>query len=447
MHPVSGSHSRPPGTATAWLAPALLAVSLNGFWVYLGVLDLVNVKPFGALTGVYYLAVGLGLVVAVWPDRDLVLARLAKGGRLPATWAAAAVILAAWILLSATLRSSGDVARDAAVLLVLSSIPSALAVLAFRAESFHRFAASLAGLGLGLACVEGAVLLLRDERSARFSPIAELNPISAAQTTAFAAVACLALRPSSRRGRVLQGLAGVSLVVASILPAGRGPLVALAVALVAMVLFVPRLLPVVAAVAAAGLVVGLLAAGYAGSSYYLGVDVPLVDDSAPPTGPDFTGERPSPTIGQEPISSASIRRYLLSKAIRAFPDAPILGHGIGSLEDDSPETRRMVAAGSMDPGETRTYPHNVLVEAAYSLGLVGLVPFLLVVGAAVVALFRGVRMARDALASLVVVGFVVVAAVGASLSGEIGMDAYVWVALALPLALYLARREAAASDR
>ena len=44
-------------------------------------------------------------------------------------------------------------------------------------------------------------------------------------------------------------------------------------------------------------------------------------------------------------------------------------------------------------------------------------------------------------------GIGAVAAAGASLSGELGMDAYVWIALAIPIALYASRDEELASLR
>lgn len=448
MDTVAGPESTRSRAVAGAVPGLLLALSLNGFFLYLGALDLAGVEPRAALTGPYYLLVGTGLSAVVLRGRRRLVARLHEGGTLVRVWAAAAAALAAWFLVTATLRSDGELARDAAILLVLAGIPSALATLTFDRQDIDWLVRGLVATGVAYAIVSTGALVTLDEAAARFSPIDELDPISAAKIAALGAVACLLLRPRTRRGRVLQGTAVALLVATSILPAGRGPLVALAVALAVAVLVAPRLLRITATAVAAGGVVGVLATGYAGSSYYLRIDVPVFDDAAPPTGPDFTGERPSQTPDeQEPISSAGIRRYLLEKAIRAVPDAPLLGHGVGSLEDDSPDTLRMVSAGRLDPDRTRTHPHNVLVEAAYSLGLLGLVPLLVCVGAAAVALVRAGRRARDSLGTLFAAGFAAAAAVNSSLSGELGMDAYVWVALALPVALYLARREATVSSR
>jgi O-antigen ligase len=424
----------------------MLAVTLNGFWVYLGLLDVVGVEPFAALTGAYYLAVALALLISVWLHRRLVGQRLLERGRLCLIWAVAAGSLAVWLLTSAVFRSHGPVARDAALLLVLASLPSALAVMGLDLASLHRFAVGVTALGLGLAAVDASVLLLDHGRAVRFSPISELNPISAAQTTAFGAVACLALRPSSWRGRALQTAATAALVAATVVPAGRGPLVGLVLALFVIAIVVRRLLPIVVVAAVVGLFVGVLVGGAVGSSSYLRADVPGVPGGS--EGPSQgSADSPAATPAVSPISSAAIREYLLRKSLRAVPKAPVLGHGIGSLIDDSPEAQRMIAAGSLDVRDTRTYPHNIVVEAAYSLGLLGLVPLLVCIGAAGIALVRSTLGASGASSTVLVLGVCAVASVGSSLSGELGMDAYVWIALALPVALYAGRGEATASAR
>ena len=434
------AHSRVRLLETSALAPALVAVTLNGFWLYLGVLDVARIEPFAALTGAYYLTVAVALLVSLWPRRRLIRDRLVGGGALCVAWAVAAATLAGWLLATAVFRSDGPVARDAALLLVLASLPSALAVMGFDGASFRRLAVAVTALGLGLVVVDASALLLHHEQGLRFSPINELNPISAAQTTAFAAAACLALRPGSRRGRIFQAAAAAMLVAATIIPAGRGPLVGVALAFLAIVIVVPRLLPLVVVAAVAGVLLGTVVADSIGSSSYIAMDVPVV-------GHEPQSSSSSSGSGVSPISSTAIRKYLLKKSLRAVPDAPILGHGVGSLVDDSPEARRMIEGGSLDPRDTRTYPHNIVVEAAYSLGLLGLIPLLVCMGAAAVALLRTVLAARSAASTVLVVGVCSVAAVGAGLSGELGMDAYVWIALALPVALYVDRREATASAR
>ena len=94
----------------------------------------------------------------------------------------------------------------------------------------------------------------------------------------------------------------------------------------------------------------------------------------------------------------------------------------------------------------RTYPHNTLVEAAYSLGGIGLVAYLIFIGSAVLALVSVVRRsARDE-------GIVFALAVGAfafvntNVSGEIGEDALLWTAAAIAVALYADSRQSTSSS-
>ena len=428
--------------ASSWAAPILVALTLSGFWLYLGALDLVGREPFSALTAAYYAGVGLAMLAAAWSTRHVLRERLRSGTHAFWAWALSAATLGAWFLVTAVARSDGTYARDAAILLVISTLPSALLVLLLKNGSFERLGIALVGLGLLFASLDVVVLALQDERSARFTPIHLLNPISAAQVTALGAVACVALNPTSSRGRLAQGAAFGLLVAASIVPASRGVILALAVALLAVLLLVPRralrLLPALAL----GVLLGLFAAGYSGSSYYLGFGLPLVDDEAPPTGPDFSGVRGSPTAlaAEESISTVAIRRYLVKKALRAVPEAPLLGHGVGALVDDSPEARRMIRSGELDADETRTYPHNVFVEAAYSLGLLGLGPLLACVALTARALLRTVRRAREGATTTLAVAFVAFAAVSANVSGALGSDAYFWVALALPIGIDAAQQ-------
>ena len=58
----------------------LLAFSLNGFFLYLALLDAVDVSPSTPLTGAYYGALGAGLVAAVWRRREILASRLRSLG-------------------------------------------------------------------------------------------------------------------------------------------------------------------------------------------------------------------------------------------------------------------------------------------------------------------------------------------------------------------------------
>jgi O-antigen ligase len=431
------------GATARRAAPGLwLAFALTGFFLYLGAIDLVGVEPNARITGPFYLVLAAGLLAVAWTRRELLRARARSSTRLERTWAASALLLGAWFLVTATLRSEGDVARDATFLLVVFCLPSVLAVLALRAADLRWFAGGLVTAGLVFACVSAAALLRLDEGVARFSPIDELDPISAATIAVVGTLACLTLAPSSRQGRIGQWLALVALVAAAVLPGARGPLLALAVGALTIWLVARRDVLRLASAVAVGALVGLVAAEIAGSTYYLGVDVPGIDAPAP-TGPGFTGSRLPPRLLEgEPISSTDTRRELLRDALRAIPDRPLLGHGVGMLRADSEDMRRLVAEGRIDEEDTLTHPHSALVEAAYSLGLPGLALLLALVVTAAISLVRLVTgRARREPATLLAAGIATSVAVTANLSGELGMDAWLWVALALPIALGAARRE------
>ena len=430
-------------------APGLLiALSLNGFFLYLGLLDLLDIEPQPKITGLYYLALGLALVAMAYTRRDLLWIRLLGSGRTFAVWTTVGALLAAWFLVTATLRSEGLVARNAAVLLLVFALPTALVTLALRRDEVPWLAYGLVASGLAFVVVSAATLATLDERSSTFSPIRYLDPISAAKTAALGALALLALHPRSQHGRTAHAVTVALLVAATVLPGARGPLLALGlgVAIVTAVSFrrLPRLLLPAVAI---GFVLGLLAAERAGSTYHLGFGIPGIEREQP-TGVDYTGERlPPAVLGLDPISSTDIRRALMGDALRAIPDAPLLGHGVGMLRDTSEDTRRMLEAGRITEAETLTHPHNVLIESAYSLGLPGLGLFVALVISAAIALAWLIRACRHCPDTLLAAGFGAAAAVNSSVSGELGMDAYVWVALVLPVALYMARREATASSK
>jgi hypothetical protein len=245
----------------------------------------------------------------------------------------------------------------------------------------------------------------------------------------------------------VQAPAAALLVAAAVLPGARGPLLALAVGVVAVAALDPRrIVRLILPAVALGLVLGVLAAERAGSTYYLGLGIPGLE-GAPPTGVDFRGDRlPADLLGEKPISTASIRGEVLREAVSEIPDALVLGHGVGELRDNSAETQRLIDLGRLTEEDTLTHPHNALVESAYSLGLVGLALFLAAIAGGGIALARLVSAGRRRPETLLAAGLAAAAAVNSSLSGELGMDAYIWIALALPVALY-ASRAATASSR
>ncbi len=80
----------------------------------------------------------------------------------------------------------------------------------------------------------------------------------------------------------------------------------------------------------------------------------------------------------------------------------------------------------------RTYPHNSLVEAAYSLGALGLVAYVAFVGSAAAAALSVLRRRpRSDQAAALVLGLGAFAIAKTNISGEIGEDAILWSAAAL----------------
>jgi hypothetical protein len=416
--------------------PVLLALVVNGFWIYLGTLELLGIEPRTAITAAYYGTLGLALTASAWAGRETLLRRLRSPSRLPRAWAAVALALAAWFLLNVALLSSGVTARDAAALLVLSSLPSALLVLALTRPQLRILAAAWVVFAFGLFFVSFVSLLADPTESGRFSPIDELDPITAAHVGALGAIILLIPRFVERRARLAQA-AGVALLIAlAVMPASRGALVSLLLALVAVLgVLRKRALPLLLPAVVIGFVLGAAGSTVVGADYYYSIDIPGIEGRvAPPSeGEDFTGAE-TPALAGPPISSLSLRRYLWGKALEDSLDRPLFGHGVGMLVDDSPETMRMVRSGRVEAG-VRTHPHNVVIESVYSLGVLGLGLFLGLVTLSAIALIRLWRHAGDRFFPLFALGFGVFVGVNSMVSGEIGSDASVWIALAMPVAL------------
>src|SRR3989304_1921061 len=92
-------------------APFLVAVSLNGFFVYLLVLDWLSVRPRTPLTAAYYAALGAMLAVAAWNLRGRLHERVRSGNRTVLGFAASAGGPAVWFLLNVAVISEGSLGR------------------------------------------------------------------------------------------------------------------------------------------------------------------------------------------------------------------------------------------------------------------------------------------------------------------------------------------------
>jgi len=408
------------------LPPVALAISLNGFFLYLGALDAIDRSPRTLTTGAWYALVGLLCLAGAWLRRDRLLERLRRRPRPTAAFVVASSLLAVWFLLNVLLLSEGSLARTLAALLILWTLPTTLLALSLAPEDLEPAAVAIAFLAAVFVAIE-CVALARNHDATRFSPIAKLDPISAAQIPALGAVALLALG----RRRLADAGAIAAFVAATVLPGSRGPVLALAfAALLILVLTWRRSWRVAVPALAAGVLLGAAATAVIGTDRYLTEPVSSVG------GVGSSDETPAVKPEPEPISTFSIRRQWWTSAAKAVPDEPIVGHGVAMFVDDTPEAHRMGVAGK------RTYPHNSPLESLYSLGLLGAIPYAVFLLAALLALARLARRTYGA-AIPIAVGLYAFAFVGANLSGEIGADAALWSAGALAVAFYADRATAA----
>lgn len=414
--------------AEAWV----LGVSLNGFFVYLAILDVADVEPRTWLTALYYFLLGALMATLAWRQREVLRLRLTSPDRIFLLYALLTAFLTVWFLANVALLSEGSLPRRLAAMLVLWTLPTTLLLASLRRPLFEHLARALVVLGLLFTAAEILALFrIAGDEVKRFSPVAALDPITAGQTAALGAVACLALRPTSRNGRVLQG-AALALLTAGAVPSGsRAPLLGLGLGAAAFLVFTRfaawrTILPGLAA----GLALGFSVASLIGSSYYLTYSTPGFG-----SGSSEAGDPEKPI----PISTLSIRRQWWESAIRDTPDRPLFGHGVAMFVDDTPEGHRMGIAGR------RTYPHNSLIEAGYSLGLLGLVPYVLLLALVAWSLVRLHRRGQPDSDALFVLTLVLFAFVASSLSGEIGSDALLWSAGALAVGLYAEERRRASS--
>jgi O-antigen ligase len=406
-----------------------VALALNGFFLYLAMLDITGHVPRTLVTGAYYAALGMAMASAIWLSRDVILARVRARTPVAVVWAAAAILLAAWFLVNAAVfREGGDLARNLAGLLVLSTLPAAALAFALRPSGIEQLRLGLVALGLLLVTAD-LVAFARGPlvEAGRFSPLEDLDPINAGLIPALAAMAAASFSPRSGRGYAVQAGAVAVLVAASLVPGSRGPAFSLVAAMLALSALRWRwgaLVPLIAT--AAGLGLGAVVADRLGTHEYFAQGV---EDVAAEVRPADDPPAATPTASPVVISTFSMRKHWFEDAWREFPERPVFGHGIATLRDTSPESQAL-GGGSL------IYPHNDLAEAAYSLGVPGLVLFvvLIAVPGVLLLLRRGRRReARYALGC----GVFAFAFLQSNVSGEIGADAALWSASALTVALYL----------
>lgn len=416
----------------------ILAISWNGFWLYLAALDLLNVEPRTRLTAAAYALIAVGLGAFVWQRRAVLVRRLAGTSTLTRLWLAASALLAVWFVANVALLSHGSLSHRLAGVFVISTVPTVVAVGCARRRDLAEARAGLVLLGLAFVAVECIAARHVALQGGRFSPIGRLDPISASLVPTVAALAAATYAARTPRRILLQSGVLAALGAGAALNAARGPLVAIVLALiVTAIVSLGRRGVFVVAATCLGLFVGsaAVAAGFSASPAISS----LVKESSHLAGGPTSGKTgaQSPTSGSTEISSLSIRRQWLEEAVRAIPRKPVAGHGVGMLVDNTPEAHRMGVAGQL------VYPHNDFVESAYSLGLPGLLLFSAFVLLPLVALWRR----RDALRSptgCFAVAVFTFAFLESNFSGEIGTDVLLWSGAALALAIFDAGRRPAA---
>jgi O-antigen ligase len=396
--------------ALAWRRPGLLlALALNGFYVYLTV---VSLSGNDRATTAYYAALGAALLVGVWRCRPVGFARAASASRLVRVWMLAAGVLAAWFVINGFIFRAGDRHEVRVVVAELAAVtvPSVLLAFSLADEARRDLLRGMVLLGCAFVVADAIALAQGTQLvSGRFTPIAAVDPITAGLVPAYAGAALLALEPPGGRARMLWLALVATLVAAAVLPGSRGPAaVVIVTAAVALVRARRRGRgkSILGAVAV-GVAVAWIGASTVGSSRYL--------TSVPTTSAPAATSPGAP----EKLSTIRIRWYWLKDAIAAVPDKPWLGHGLISLPDTSPDAYLMHVNGEF------VYPHNDVVEAIYSLGVVGFVPFFITLVGAPVLLLR--RRGWACAATLLFVA----AFVESNFSGEIGTDSLLWASVAL----------------
>jgi hypothetical protein len=413
----------------------LVALAVVGNFVYLGALELGGRAPHSALTGMYDAVLGALLLAFAWTRRERIARRLRA---LPArVWAAAAAFLGCWLVASVALLEHGPNARRFAALMVVLTAPAALAAFGAEREILMDVRRALVALGLILAAVSYLALALgRGPADGRFVPIKRYDPISPAIVVMLGMAVALATLPATRRERLRTGAAVAVLGATSVLYGTRGPVLAGAVALAVILVFAGwRIIPFAAASLTVAVLGAVVVSQFGPVHYYAHLfDSLRSESSQAPAQQAGSGGAAGGAGGRPPISSIHLRREWISQALHEFPDKVVFGHGVTMLVDEAPESKRMGLGGE------KIWPHNDFAEAAHALGLLGLLPFLLLVGVPAVALLR-LRRWTDRRRACVLAGIFAFAFAESNFSGEIGSDTLLWASAAFVVAQWSDARQ------
>jgi hypothetical protein len=391
---------------------AIIAVSWSGFWLYLGALDLLGVRTRTAYSVVAYALIAAGLTALIWARRSLLVERIRRSSPVGLVWLVTGSLLALTFAYGALITGHGPLAHRLLGVFVISTIPATVAVAALSRRDLAQVRTALVGIALVFTLINLIASRHGAPPGERFSPIANLDPISASLISDIGCVAALTFHFGSARAIAAQASVCFALAASAMLNGSRGPVAALIVA-VAFLLLIERRRATIAL--ALSIALGIAA----------GSRVEIVLIGQPPALTSLVNEAHGPSKAQQPkttsipISSLHIRREWLDSAIHKFPEKPLFGHGIGTLVDNTPEAAAMGVKGEL------VYPHNDAVEALYSLGIVGGLLFALLVLLPAVSLWRNRTLLKLPLPKFVLVLFVFAFA-ECNFSGEIGTDAILW---------------------
>jgi O-antigen ligase len=390
----------------------IVALSWSGFWLYLGGLSLLGIHTRTAYTVVAYAAIACALGLFAWSRRALLVQRLRRSDSIGRVWLAAATLLAISFAVGSLVTGHGPLPHRLLGVLVIATIPTAIAIAAFRRRDFEETQAALVVLGIVFTTVDLIASRHGAPASGRFSPIRDLDPISASLIGAVACIAAVAYRPATSRARLAQAAVCLYLAAGSAVNGSRGPAVALIFAILVLVAIEhSRRIVALGAAVALGLFAGSVVEQYA-----IGQPPPLASLVHETTSPNKPQQ---PDVTSVPLSSMSIRRQWLMSALRQVPDKPLLGHGVGMLVDNTPEAAAMGIKGE------RVYPHNDAVEAAFSLGIPGTIFFAAFLLLPLLAFWRRRTELNRSLTPFVL-GLFSFAFAESNFSGEIGTDVILW---------------------
>lgn len=309
------------------------------------------------------------------------------------------LVFVGWAVLSLAWTPGWDYATDKAMAvatLTLWPLIATALIVAPDPARFRRFLLALVLLG-GVMSVEALrVWMTRDEYG--FVGVFGSNYLGVGRMAGLMAVIAFCAYMTEVRS-VTRSSAVILLALAALLVSGgRAPLFAAAVAMLipALTGFRPQRVAIThrtALVCVAGLV---------------------MVTAIPAFGSDFvTMQRLSVLFGQEGGGeSASVRMELYGQALDAWVASPIFGHGIGSFPVVS------------DMGDVRNYPHNILLEVAAELGLVGLLLFAVLLAAFLWTVMQATTPERVFVLTIVAYMFV-----NAMISGDLSDNRALFMAL------------------